>query len=83
MQQLAWGGAAVSSNAEEFRKRADECYRLSVQLRNPEHKSMALYLAAAWLELAQKGERQEAARDRTIPTTATLPADPQPKDQLE
>ena len=50
---------------EEFRKRADECYRLSVQLRNPEHKSVALYLAATWLELAQNAERQEAERDRT------------------
>ena len=71
----------MSSNVEEFRKRADECYRLSVQLRNPEHKSIALYLAAAWLELAHKAERQEAERDRTIPTSP--PADPQPKDQIE
>jgi hypothetical protein len=78
---LLGAGAAVSSNAEEFRKRADECYRLSVQLRNPEHKSVALYLAAAWLELAQKAERQEAEHDRTIPTSP--PADPQPKDQVE
>jgi hypothetical protein len=73
----------VSSNTEEFRKRADECYRLSVLLRNPEHKSLALYLAAAWLELAQKGERQEAERDRTIATITSPPADPQPKDQTE
>ena len=71
----------MSSNSEEFRKRADECYRLSVQLRNPEHKSVALYLAAAWLELAQNAERQEAERNRTIPTSPS--ADPQPKDQIE
>jgi hypothetical protein len=80
MQQLGWGrGAAVSSNVEEFRKRADECYRLSIQLRNPEHKSLALFLAAAWLELAQKGERQEAGPDRTTPTITTPTADPQSK----
>jgi len=78
----AGAGAPVSSNAEEFRKRADECYSLSVLLRNPGHKSVALYLAAAWLELAQQVERREAARDRTI-TIATPPADPQPKDQPE
>jgi hypothetical protein len=64
----------VGSNAEEFRKRADECYRLSVSLRNPEHKSVALYLAAAWLELAQNAERQEAERDRT-PSNDCDPAD--------
>src|SRR5262249_58338745 len=81
------GGARVSSNAEEFRKRADECYRLSVQLQNPGHKSIALYLAAAWLELAQHVERRDAARDQNISTITTPPADPeskdQPKDQIE
>jgi hypothetical protein len=71
----------VSSNAEEFRKRADECYRLSVQLPNPGHRSIALYLATAWLELAQQVERREAARDQTIPSMTTPRADPEPKDQ--
>ena len=70
----------MSSNAEEFRGRADACYRLSVQVQNPEHKALALYLAAAWLELAQQMERREAARDRTVDCD---PADPQPKDQIE
>ena len=76
----------MSSNAEEFRKRADECYRLSVQLQNPGHKSVAMYLAAAWLELAHQVERRDAARDRTIstiPPITTPPADPQPEDQPE
>ena len=76
----AGGRAAVSSNAEEFRRRADECYRLSVQVQNPDHKALALYLAAAWVELAQQVERREAARDRTVDCD---PADPQPKDQIE
>jgi len=66
-------GPAVSSNAEEFRRRADECYRLSVQVQNPEHRALALYLAAAWVELAQQVERREAAGDRTIDCD---PADP-------
>ena len=70
----------MSSNAEEFRRRADECYRLSVQVQNPEHKALALYLAGAWVELAQQVERREAARDRAIDYD---PADPQPKDQIE
>jgi hypothetical protein len=80
-RQFRWGtGLAVSSNAEEFRRRADECYRLSVQVQNPEHKALALYLAAAWVELAQQVERREVAGDRTIDCD---PADPQPKDQIE
>ena len=70
----------MSSNAEEFRKRADECYSLSILLRNPGHKSVALYLAAAWLELAQQVERRDAARDRTTLTITTPPADSEPKD---
>jgi hypothetical protein len=70
----------VSSNAEEFRRRADECYRLSVQVQNPEHKALALYLAGAWVELAQQVEQREAARDRASDYD---PADPQPKDQIE
>src|SRR5258705_13572391 len=73
-------GLAVSSNAEEFRRRADECYRLSVQVQNPGHKALALYLAGAWVELAQQVERREAAGDRTIDCD---PADPPPKEQIE
>ena len=76
----AGAGLAVSSNAEEFRRRADECYRLSVQVQNPEHKALALYLAGAWVELAQQVEQREAARDRA---SDYAPADPQPKDQIE
>jgi hypothetical protein len=53
---------------------------LSVQVQNPEHKALALYLAGAWVELAQQVERREAAGDRTIDCD---PADPQPKDQIE
>jgi hypothetical protein len=73
----------VGSNAEEFRKRADECYRLSVRVKDPEHKCLALYLAAAWLELAQRDERQQAAPALDVPTITTPPADPRPKDQIE
>jgi hypothetical protein len=74
----------VSANAEDFRKHADECYRLSVRVQNPEHKTLALYLAAAWLELAQQAERKLAARGMTIPPITAPPGDSsQPKDQIE
>jgi hypothetical protein len=53
---------------------------LSVQVQNPGHKALALYLAGAWVELAQQVEQREAARDRASDYD---PADPQPKDQVE
>ena len=53
--------------AEEFRKCADECYRLSTRLKSPEHKAFALYLASAWLTLAEHADRRKA-------TTAVRPA---------
>jgi hypothetical protein len=45
----------------EFRRRALECYRLSTQLRQAEHRSFALDLAKAWSELAKCEERKELA----------------------
>jgi hypothetical protein len=75
-------GALVSASAEEFRSRADECYRLSVQLRDPEHKSFALFLATAWLALAQQAEQRHTAPNAMNSTIPTPPADSQPKDQI-
>jgi len=76
------GGLPVSSSAEEFQSRADECYRLSLRLRDPEHKSFALFLAAAWGGGAQAREGTDAANG-TVPPIAPPAADPQPEDQIE
>jgi len=70
----------VSPSAEDFRKRADECYRLSTRLRNPEHTSFALYLAAAWLALAEQAARKQAVIDSVI---SPPPPDDQPKDHIK
>ena len=43
----------------EFRRRAQECYRLSRQLLHAEHRSFAIELAKAWMVLAQYEERKE------------------------
>ena len=58
----------MTSNAEEFRRCADECYRLSARLKSPEHKAFAVYLAGAWLALAEQAERK-ARRDVEVPLT--------------
>jgi len=50
---------------EEFRKRAEECYRLSTQLRLPAHRSFALDLAKAWIGLAEYEERKATAQNIT------------------
>jgi hypothetical protein len=73
----------VPASAEEFRNRADECYRLSVRLKDPEHRSFALFLATAWLALAQQVEQKQAGPDGTMSTIAPPPADAQPKDHIE
>jgi hypothetical protein len=48
---------------EEFRKRAQLCYRLSTQMQRPAHKSFALDLEKAWIELAEYEERKTAAQN--------------------
>ena len=45
----------------EFRRRAQECYRLSTQLHQSEHRSFALELARAWIGLAEDQVRKTAA----------------------
>ena len=49
--------------SEEFRKRAEECYRLSTRLRLPEHRFFALDLAKAWSGLAEYEERKGIAQN--------------------
>jgi hypothetical protein len=51
----------VSRSAEEFRRQADECHRLAMRLKHPEHRSFARDLASAWTELAERAEAKRAA----------------------
>jgi hypothetical protein len=56
LQQVC-GGVCVAHSADDYRRNAEECFRLSAGLRDSAHKSFALFLANAWLELAQQAER--------------------------
>ena len=56
---VAYGGALSMRRGEEFRRRGQECYRLSTQLHHPEHRSFAIELAKAWIGLAEYEERKE------------------------
>jgi|ERR1700726_2230181 hypothetical protein len=72
------GGVGVMPSGEEFRRWAQECYRLSTQLQHPEHRSFALDLAKAWIELAERVERkaariEAAARDEPPAAILVLP----------
>ena len=51
------GGGCVAHSADDYRRNAEECYRLSAVLRDSAHKSFALFLANAWRELAEQAER--------------------------
>jgi hypothetical protein len=61
---------------EEFRRRAQECYRLSMRLRHPEHRAFALNLAKAWIGLAEDEERKAvqtaATREEPLADDAIL-----------
>jgi hypothetical protein len=57
---LSGAGWRVMPRGAEFRRRAQECYRLSTQLQQPEHRSFALELAKAWISLAEDHERKMA-----------------------
>jgi hypothetical protein len=78
------GWSIVIPRAEEFRKCADECYRLSTRLKYPEHKAFALYLASAWITLAEHADRKKAkivaraAPDVTMAAGVTMAASPPP-----
>jgi hypothetical protein len=50
----------VAHSADDYRRNAEECFRLSAGLRDSAHKSFALFLANAWLELAEQAERNTA-----------------------
>jgi hypothetical protein len=55
------GKPAMRERAEQFRKNAEECNRLAVHIKNPEHKALAAEFAAAWLALAQAFEKRLTA----------------------
>jgi hypothetical protein len=44
--------------AKEFRKYAQECDRLALQMKNPQLKGLALELAVTWLKLAAEVEKR-------------------------
>jgi len=77
----------------EFRRRAQECYRLSTELHQSEHRSFALELAKAWIGLAEDHERRTAAQDSaervgkaedgTMMMIAQLQAERPPDEQIE
>jgi hypothetical protein len=46
--------------AQKFRANAEECLRLATQLKDSELKTLALELAAAWLELAEHAEARQS-----------------------
>jgi hypothetical protein len=50
----------VAHSTDDYRRNAEECFRLSAGLRDSAHKSFALFLASAWLELAEQAERNPA-----------------------
>jgi hypothetical protein len=57
----SWGlGLEVMDVGDRFRINAATCYRLAVRLEKPEHRQFARELAAAWIELAEQAERNQA-----------------------
>jgi hypothetical protein len=51
----------MPARIQKFRANAQECLRLAAQLKVPERKTLALKLAAAWLELADHVRRRDPA----------------------
>jgi hypothetical protein len=81
----------VMPRGAEFRRRAQECYRLSTQLHQSEHRSFALELAKAWIGLAEDHERKAPAltdpvgeaADATIMMIAQSEMERLPDEQIE
>jgi hypothetical protein len=57
----------MRKRAKQFRKNAEECKRLFVHIKNPEHKALAAEFAATWLALAQAFEKLLAALEPNPP----------------
>jgi hypothetical protein len=90
---VAYAGLRVMRRGEEFRRRGQECDRLSTQLLHAEHRSFAIELAKAWIALAEYEERKELvqieaaqvvmAGDGTILLIAQSESGQPPGEQLE
>ena len=63
----------MRERAERFRKNAEECNRLAVHIKNPEHKALATEYADAWLELAKAVEKRLTALDKQPVISAGVP----------
>src|SRR5258708_28253103 len=66
-------GQAMRERVDRFRKNAEVCKRLSIHIKNPEHKALAAEFAAAWLELAKAVEKRLTALDKQPVTPAGDP----------
>jgi hypothetical protein len=56
-----WGlGPEVMGVGDRFRINAETCCHLAERLEKPEHQQFARELAAAWIELAEQAERNNA-----------------------
>jgi hypothetical protein len=53
----------MRERVKQFRKNAEECKRLALHIKIPEHKALAAEFAAAWLELAQAVEKRFTASE--------------------
>ena len=53
------------SDADEFRKRAEECRQLAATVSNPLDRAFWLRLAEDWMNIAQESERAMKSSERT------------------
>jgi hypothetical protein len=54
------------TSAEDYRRRAEECFAIACEINNPNDKATLLEIADAWRKLAHWAaakERDEAAKD--------------------
>ena len=63
----------MRERVDRFRKNAEVCKRLSIHIKNPEHKALAAEFAAAWLELAKAVEKRLTALDKQPVISAEVP----------
>ena len=50
------------TDAERFRKQADECRQQAEQAKNPNDKERWLALAGEWIKMAQEAEKRSGGR---------------------
>jgi hypothetical protein len=52
------GGCISMETIRDYRKFAEECYRLARGIKDPEHKKILEEMAEAWLRLADEAARK-------------------------